>query len=218
MKRCAVITIVLASSKGGAGKSTLSVHLAVAALRGGHKTAIIDADPQASSVAWSQARESDEPYVIGLDPADVPKAITEAADDGVEILLIDTQPRAAASLTRILERADFALIPVRPSPLDLATGAVTQRIVAAARIPFAFVINAAPARSREVIESRATLGELGDVFDTTIGDRRIYSRSLQTGRSCQEFEPTSDAAGEIERAWHELSRRANVVQTRIAQA
>jgi chromosome partitioning protein len=204
------------------------VHLAVAALRDGYRVAIIDADPQGSAVAWSQARAADGPYVVAIDPGDVPKALGEAAAEGYGLIVVDTQPRASASLGHIARVADFVLIPVQPAPYDLATGEGTQRIMVAAGAPFAFILNRCPARAPEIAEGRAVLAQLGPVFDVTIGERRIYSRSLQTGRSCQEYDPSSHTAHEIERArdagleiaraWSELSRRAHVVSPVRAQA
>jgi chromosome partitioning protein len=209
-----VITIVVASSKGGAGKSTLSVHLSVAAWLVGERVLLLDADPQGSSFAWSQAREADGPTVRAVEPSEVQSALRKAASEGYGVVFIDTQPRAAASLTNIARGADLAVLPVRPTPFDLDTSKPTARIVAAAGVPFAFVLNACKPRSPDIALSREVLAEVGSVFEETIGDRTVYARSLQTGRSCQEYEPTSDAAREIARLWSEIARRTDVVPTR----
>jgi chromosome partitioning protein len=123
-------------------------------------------------------------------------------------VLIDTQPRASASVANLVAAADWALIPVRPSVFDITTAEQTQRIAVAAGTPFAFVLNACPARAPEIAEGRAVLAQLGPVLDVTIGERRIYGRALQTGLSVQEFDADSDAASEIERAWLEIQRRS----------
>jgi chromosome partitioning protein len=213
-----VTTIAVASVKGGSGKSTISVHLAVAAMRAGEKVALLDCDPQGSAAAWHAARELGEPYVASVDPADLAKALAKARSGGYSVVIVDTQPRLAASLTNLARATDYVLSPMQPTPFDLDTADSVRRIVTAAGVQYAFILSRCPARSPDVALARATLEEIGPVFDEAVGDRRIYARSLQTGRSCQEYEPTSDAALEIGRVWSELARRANVVSTSSSEA
>jgi len=208
------MVIVIASSKGGSGKTTTTIHLAVCAQLAGETVAIVDCDPQGSALAWASAREAAQPIVAGAEPRDIAKALAKARSAGCSTIVVDTQPRASASLQYIVREADFVVIPVQPSPLDLATGEGTQRVVQAVGKPFAFLLSRCPVRSPDVALSRTTLEAYGgDVFDATIGDRRIYSRSLQTGRSCQEYEPASDASREIAALWDELARRSRGIQT-----
>ncbi len=203
-----MVAIAIVSQKGGAGKSTLAVHLAVAATLAGQKVAILDTDPQGSAAAWGETREADFPAVVAIAPADIVSAIAEARSEAYDVVFIDTAPRASATLANIIAAADWALIPVRPSVFDITTADQTQRIAVAAGTPFAFVLNACPARAPEIIDGRALLGILGPVLDIHIGERRVYGRALQTGQSVQEFDPTSDAAREIATAWSEIQRRS----------
>jgi chromosome partitioning protein len=212
-----MITIAVVSQKGGSGKSTLSVHLAVAALHAGHKVAILDTDPQGSAAAWGEARKADDPPVVALAAGDLAGALDEARAEGYDVVLIDTQPRASASLANIIAAADWALIPVRPSVFDITTADQTQRIATAAGTPFAFILNECPARAPEIAEAREFLAQLGDVLDVAIGERRIYGRALQTGLSVQEFDPNSDAAREIASAWSEIQRRSETHGAQVAQ-
>jgi hypothetical protein len=76
-----MLTLAVVSQKGGAGKTTLTVHLAVAAMRAGEKVAILDTDPQHSASAWARTREDEEPLVVEVDPGEVPEALAAAKRD-----------------------------------------------------------------------------------------------------------------------------------------
>jgi chromosome partitioning protein len=212
-----MIAIAIVSQKGGAGKSTLTVHLAVAALRAGRKVAILDTDPQGSAAAWGEVRADDTPPVVAIAAADIASALAEARSEGYDVVLIDTQPRASASVANLIAAADWALIPVRPSVFDITTAEQTQRIVIAAGTPFAFVLNACPARAPEIAEGRSVLAQLGPVLGVAIGERRVYGRALQSGQAVQEFDAQSDAAIEIERAWSEIERRSTSNGAQVPQ-
>lgn len=210
-----MLTIAVVSQKGGAGKSTLTVHLAVAAMLAGSKVAILDTDPQGSVAAWGEARVADNPPVIAVAAGDLAGALAEARAEGYDVIFIDTQPRASASVANVIGASSWALIPVRPSAFDITTADQTQRLAVAAGTPFAFVLNACPARAREVAEGREVLAALGPVLDATFGERRAYGRALQTGLSVQEFDANSEAAREVASAWSEIQWRSN--GTQVAQ-
>jgi chromosome partitioning protein len=158
-----------------------------------------------------------KPPVVAIAAGDLAGALAEARSEGYEVVFIDTQPRASASLANIVAASDWALIPVRPSVFDITTAEQTQRIALAAGTPFAFILNECPARAPEIAEGRTALEQLGPVLDVTIGERRIYGRALQTGLSVQEFDAHSEAAHEIGRAWSEIQRRSKANGAKVAQ-
>src|SRR4051794_20538990 len=97
-----MLRIVLVQQKGGASKSTLCVHLAVAAQLAGHKTAIIDTDPQGSaSAVWGEARGDVAPPVAAVLAAEMKDALEAAAGDGFQVVFIDTPPHTAPAIERI---------------------------------------------------------------------------------------------------------------------
>jgi chromosome partitioning protein len=67
--------VALISQKGGVGKSTLTVHLAVAAWQAGQKVAVLDADPQASAGAWHRVREAADPPVAAVPVSELERAL-----------------------------------------------------------------------------------------------------------------------------------------------
>lgn len=108
--------IAIVSQKGGAGKTTLAVHLAAAAERRGEVALIIDADPQATASQWAAWREEQPPEVIDSAPPRIAAKIRQAGEAGATFIVIDTPPHADAAASKAMEVADLALIPCRPSP------------------------------------------------------------------------------------------------------
>ena len=96
-------TLSFIAQKGGTGKTTLAVSLAVAAQAAGRTVLIIDLDPQASACKWGDRRPEDAPAVIDAQPARLSNALDKAAEAGVDLAIIDTPARieqAAAEAAR----------------------------------------------------------------------------------------------------------------------
>jgi chromosome partitioning protein len=205
-----VLTIATISTKGGAGKTTLTAHLAVAAMRAGEKVAVLDTDPQGSASAWGEARQAEQPRVLAVDPGEVAAAVGAAKQDGYTLVVIDSAPRAEASAALTCRAADFVLVPCRPSAFDLATVKQTIAIVAAAdRVASsALVLNGCRARSPEVEQARSFLERFeAHLSPVELGVRTAYARAVQTGRSVQEIEPHGAAAEEIVALWTYVCER-----------
>ncbi len=111
-------TVLVASSKGGVGKTTIATHLAAQTALDGHRTVLIDADPQGSSTRWAERRSDLETAVLPIDgtrrnwhkqiPEDVQRAVIDAPAGAT-----------ADSLEVFLEYADALVVPVLPSTLDI---------------------------------------------------------------------------------------------------
>ena len=100
-------------------KTTIAVHLAVSAEQAGLTTALIDLDPQASAVSWSDKREVDTPTVISAHSSRLSALLKKAKDSGVDMAIIDTAAHAETSALAAAHVATMALIPCRPASLDL---------------------------------------------------------------------------------------------------
>ena len=197
--------IAVMSQKGGAGKTTLVVHLAVEAQRQGVKVEIVDTDPQQSAGVWSRARGGDTPIVTHVQPTRLAAALIQRASAGVELVIIDTAPNAGPDAVDVAKLADRVLIPVRPGVFDLAAARQTIEIVKEAGTESVLVLSACPHRAPEVPMAREALALSGlPVAETAIGDRRAYSRAIQTGRAVNEFEPDGKAAAEIRMLFEEI--------------
>jgi chromosome partitioning protein len=85
-------TLALIAQKGGTGKTTLALSLAVAAEQAGKAPVIIDLDPQATACNWSDRRKADTPIVVDAQPARLPHALAKAIQGGIDFAIIDTHP------------------------------------------------------------------------------------------------------------------------------
>src|SRR5258707_13932498 len=102
-------TVAIESQKGGTGKTTTSLNLAVAAERAGKAAVVIDFDPQASAAGWKDTRPGDTPVVVSVTPARLPQALQAAQDGGAELVLIDTAPHAESASLAAAKAADLIL-------------------------------------------------------------------------------------------------------------
>jgi chromosome partitioning protein len=105
-------TLAIISGKGGAGKTTLAVHLAVHANTRKRKVGIVDADPQGSASHWYRLRDAPEPPLKQLVAGELMKFQAQVED--VDMLVVDSAPAHSADMRAIVTAADFVLIPCRP--------------------------------------------------------------------------------------------------------
>lgn len=195
--------IAFLSQKGGSGKTTLSVHTAVAAEATGERVCVIDADPQESATAWASAREAATPIVATAQAGELDAALAAAKGEGITLAVIDAPPHAAPSASQIARRSELVLIPVRPSAFDLAAVPAAVEIVTAAKVRGAFVLSASPFRAPEIAETRAALEAYGlPIFNGEITERRAFARAVTSGSAVTEFEAEGKAAEEIRALWN----------------
>lgn len=193
-------TIVVASRKGGVGKTTLAGHLAVVATTGGKTVVMFDEDPQHSLSEWFDSRTAELPLLADLANLDGIRASGEA-----DLAIIDTPP--SHDTGRLLIQADLVVIPVRASAHDLRAVSSTVDLVREAKKPMVFVINAVTPRSRLASEAAIELSQHGTVAPVQLGARQDYVVSMADGRTVLEADPLGRSADEIRRLWDYLAKR-----------
>ena len=201
-------TIVLASQKGGAGKTTLTAHLAVAAeIAGEGPCVLMDTDPQGSLVAWWNGRTDENPKFAPVTLKELSEKLELLAVAGFAYAFIDTPPAITESIRFVVEQADFVLIPTRPSPHDLRAVGQTVEMAANAQRPFAFAVTQAKANSRLTVQAMAALSEHGVVAPAIIHDRVDFAASMIDGRTVIEVDPRSRSSEEIVALWKFVKTR-----------
>ena len=214
-------TIALIAQKGGTGKTTVAVALAVAAHRAGLFTAVIDLDPQASACNWRDRRvrirpKDSEPGVSDAQAARLPQALDRARAAGADLILIDTPARSEQAALAAAEQADLVIIPCRPQALDLETVPNSLKILKLAGNTLACaVLNAVPSRGDRQDQAAAALRSEGlNVLPAMLGARAAYGDAMAIGQSAQEYEPSGRAAAELGELWAEIARVSGLTRTR----
>lgn len=192
-------TIAIISQKGGAGKTTLALHLAAAAQEAGRVALVVDTDPQATASQWAAWRQDAPPEVIDSPPPRLAAKVAAALGQGAELIVVDTPPHADSAARAAVEVADLVLIPCRPSAFDLSAIQTTAKLVQLLKKPAFVVFTAGPPNAPRVYQEA---GELVESFGTppcpvVLPDRAAYRHASAEGRSVMEAEPVGKAAADV---------------------
>lgn len=215
-------TVAVIALKGGSGKTTIATHLALAAHLRGVDTLVADIDPQRSAQNVLSARTQIGPTVIASSGAQLMAAQFAAVGLRKSLFIVDTPAGVLEDVTEAIVLADFCVMVVRPTLLDIAGLARTLLLVRRLGKPSTVVVNQAPV-ARETVEAplvkRALRGleyMKAPVAPAIIRARAIYQTALETGRSAEEMSDGA-AAKEIAALWEYVEEQ--IAQTPVeAQA
>lgn len=179
------LTIGTVNPKGGAGKTTIAIHLAVASHRRGYPTKLVDADPQGSALDWSKRTP---------DGYDGPPVEHVRTDDslashigGADVVVVDSPARLDERTGAVLSVSDVALVPVRPSGLDLWGTAEFLDVLAdhleGTGLKAAFVASQRDVRTTLSDELEQVLTDWELPLFTGLTSRVAYARSLSRGET-----------------------------------
>jgi chromosome partitioning protein len=147
---CGSVNIVVASLKGGVGKSTAAVYLAAAAAEHGHNPVVlVDADRQASSAVWLEERPVEGVEVIEAPSERILKRAL-AAKDGLTI--VDTPPGDERLTHAAIADAGAVIVPTRAGGVEFARVAATLELVPA-RTTYGIVISSARLATNDLEET-----------------------------------------------------------------
>ena len=197
--------ITICQQKGGTGKTTLAVHLALAfAKLHNLKIAIIDTDPQGSLGKWfvvrSEKKVSNENLTFKTASLWGAQYESKTLKKDHDIVIIDTPPKIESDARPSIEAADLVLIPVTPSHVHFwATEAIIE-IAKKAEKKIFIQINRANERSKLVKKTHEYIKSINvKSTNTLIGHRQIYASSMGEGKTAIEKQKKSNAVEEIKK-------------------
>lgn len=209
--------IAIAGQKGGAGKSTLAIHLAAEWHARGKRVVLVDADPQGTATTWADVATEgghSAPVVVAMGDSlrrDVPK-LAESAD----VVVLDLPGRAVGSrAVGGLIAADVAVLPCGPSPADLWALAgsidVVREVLALRPELVAVVVLNRADRSGLTKGTHDALADVGlPVLEQVIGARVAFAEAMAAGQGVTVYASGSVAANEIRRLADELELLAGI--------
>ena len=199
--------ISFVTQKGGSGKSTLCISLAVAAQEAGSSVCILEMDKQATVSQWLEHREAETPEVAQV-PADrLEPTVERIGKGGYDYVFVDTPGVDSPGTLAAIRHADLCLVPCRPTPADLRAFKPTLAAIQRLEKPFAFVLNQTPPRSYRVRETAEGLAVLGMIAEVNVVMRNDHQDALGMGQGVTEFNPEGPAAEEIRRLWAWVDNR-----------
>ena len=206
-------TILVSSPRGGSGKTTLAVHLAVAAeLRREVPVVLLDTDPLGFALDCCNVRRTrllDTPGARATRPQGVEKALLELKAEGAQYVIVDTPPSTVSTFPELLGYGDFLLVPVDPSVWELRALKRSLPAIRRAARPFAFVW----CRTSKIVrkDQAACMEELatfGQVLRASMRERVIYTEPFVNGYSAFEDKRRGDPAAEdVFAIWAEVRER-----------
>jgi chromosome partitioning protein len=214
-------TIAVIARKGGSGKTTVAVHLAIAAHLRGRRTLLADSDPQGSSSTVLRGRREDGPAFLETCGPRLCAVQMAVLRDGVEALVIDTAAGAEDELAHAIVLADLSLLVIRPTFLDFAAAIRTADVLRRLKKPGVIVLNQAPvsragAEPPLVKKAHEALRLMRlPVAPTILRGRAAYQSALEAGHSVEEL-GASPASEEVAALWSFVERLTFGVQTNPA--
>lgn len=201
-------TVAILSEKGGAGKTTLAVHLATAAVLAGRSAVILDLDPQGSAYAWAE-RRGEAPEAESIQPVALPGWLDRLKGADADLVFLDTGRDANNAGYTAAKAADLILIPCRAGGFDfLALGRTLDLCRLAGKRPVVVLNAIRPGAVRAVEDAREAFADLEcDLAPCLLHDRADYRSASVAARSAQEIDPKGKAAAEIAELYNWITRQ-----------
>jgi len=198
-----MFVLALISQKGGPGKTTVAVNLAVAAAEQGLASVVIDLDPQANAANWKDRRTPENPAVVSAPPGRVRQTLEAAEQHGADFVVIDSPGKADSTAIVAAQFADLVFVPVEAHMSNLETLPGVYGLLQATQnqTPPAFVLvnKIHPSATTQAETIKRMIGEIYPfaVCPRHLSQLDVYATTQDSGQSVLEAEPKGRAADEI---------------------
>jgi chromosome partitioning protein len=214
--------IAVIARKGGSGKSTVAVYLALAAHLRGLRTVLADTDPQRSSTEVLRARVGDGPECHTVQGPDLIGLQTQSAEARADLMIIDTPAASEGEIAHAIATSHLSVLVIRPTFLDIAASIQTAQILRELRKPGIILLNQAPVtrggiEPPAVVRAKEALQLMRlPVTPVILRSRVAYQTALASGRSAEELEPNGAASRDMQALWAYIEHFA-LGQRKVAQ-
>lgn len=202
-------TIVIASPKGGAGKSTTAIILGTELAHAGADVVMIDCDPNASLTLWAGRGELPARMSVlsGVGESEIVRTIKQHDRDG-RIVIVDLEGVASRLVSRAISQADIVITPMRATTLDATIGVRALALIAEEeealdrKIPHAVVFTMTKAiKSKQHSGIADSLAEQGvDIIDPPLMERAAFSALFEFGGDLRSMPVQGNMAAAIDNA------------------
>lgn len=214
-------TVVIASPKGGAGKSTTAVLLGTELAHAGAKVVMLDCDPNQSLTLWADRGPLPDRISIlsSVSESDIVKTIKRHDTDG-QIVIVDLEGVASRLVSRAISQADLVITPMRATTLDATIGVRALQLISEEeealdrQIPHAVVFTMTKAiKSKQHNGIAVSLAEQGvDLIYPPLMERAAFSALFEFGGDLHNMPAQGNMEGAIENA----AQFAQAVYQRLA--
>lgn len=191
--------LAIIGQKGGNGKTTTALGLAVAASLVGRDVAVIDLDPQTTAANWSDRRGKETPAVVSCQVSRLIQVLGAAEKGGADLAVIDTPGKSTDALIAAAKAADFVLMPLQPQLYDIETLASLKDVLTlAGNPPAAVFVNRAPIQGKRHMETQEAAAAQGFVVcPVVLFNRAAHGDAGNIGQAAAEYDPEGKAALEM---------------------
>ena len=203
--------IAIISQKGGAGKTTLAINLAVEAERNNLTSLLLDLDPQSSAAEWAYIRKKNYPenypVVISTHASGMLQLIEKAESNEAKFVFIDTAPHSENIALKAAKIADIVLIPCRAGILDIKAIESSLNTCKLAQKKAIVILNATPYHNSIIKQAKEAINIIGGVVcEFHMSQRATFNHAMTAGLGVVEFDIKSKASLEIQNIFHLINK------------